>query len=99
MNLLKVCKKLFGEKNSFVLKELNKYNSNNIGNAFQSQMHWKKDYYDYDRLYYNMLDHKLAKQKKEIPAEKTKAKEAKKDEKPKEASNEKPKETKERAKK
>jgi hypothetical protein len=63
MDLIKVVRK-FSKKVSFVQRELNKFNTNSIGNAFQSQMHWRKDYYDYDRLYYNLLDQKLAKEEK-----------------------------------
>jgi hypothetical protein len=61
MEFLKISKK-FCSKVSFVQKELNKFNKNTIGNAYQTQMYFRRDYYDYDRLYYNLLDSKLAKQ-------------------------------------
>ena len=52
-------------KISFVKRELNKATSNTIGNRFESQMNYRKDHYDYNRLYYSLLDHKLSKEEKQ----------------------------------
>jgi hypothetical protein len=70
MKFLKYFPKNLSKKSSFIQKELNKSTTNIIGNHFQSQYHLKKENYDYNRLYFNLLDEKMKFEEKNKKEEK-----------------------------
>ena len=70
MKFLKIHSKNLCKKISFVQRELNKFTTNDIGNKFQSQYHLRKENYDYNRLYFNLLDEKLKYEEKNKKEEK-----------------------------
>jgi hypothetical protein len=51
-------------KISFIRRELNKGLTNTIGNRYESQMNYRKDYYDYNRLNLNLIDDKITQEEK-----------------------------------